>query len=301
MSIAQTRKLVLQSHLALGDVVMLTAAVRDLHRLCPGRFLTDVRTAFPDLWAHNPYLTPLDPLDPTVETLGCDTPLIHRSGQVPCHYLYAFLDFLNRRLGLDLGPTEFRGDIHLSETERSAPSPIRELAGADAPYWLVCAGGKHDITIKWWAAERYQSVIDHFRGRIQFVQVGHIGHCHPRLEGVMDLRGRTNLRQLIRLVHNADGVLCGVTALMHLAAGSPEAPGTSRSSSLCRHRRWPRTPALGGLPGTPVPPHHWRPASAARTAAVGRRARKPWATALLKINSIAAASTWWVLFPTAWT
>ncbi|MGA2863289.1 MAG: glycosyltransferase family 9 protein [Verrucomicrobiota bacterium] len=220
----QPRKLILQSHLALGDVVMLTAAVRDLHRLCPGRFITDVRTAFPDLWVHNPYLKPLDPLDSTVETVGCDTPMVGRSGQVPCHCLYAFMDFLNRRLGVQLEPTEFRGDIHLSEAERSAPSPFRELAGRDAPYWLVCAGGKHDITIKWWAAERYQEVIDHFRGRIQFVQVGHVGHYHPRLDGVMDLRGRTDLRQLLRLVHNADGVLCGVTGLMHLAAAVPRPP-----------------------------------------------------------------------------
>ncbi len=221
MSTTQPRKLILQSHLTVGDVVMLTAAVRDLHCLCPGRFITDVRTAFPDLWAHNPYLTPLDPVDPSVETLGCDTPLVGRSGQVPCHYLYAFEDFLNRRLGLQLEPTAFHGDIHLSERERLAPSPIRELAGQDAPYWLISAGGKPDLTIKWWAAERYQEVIDHFRGRIQFVQVGQVGHHHPHLDGVMDLRGRTHLRQLIRLIHKADGVLCGVTALMHLAAAVP--------------------------------------------------------------------------------
>jgi hypothetical protein len=98
------------------------------------------------------------------------------------------------------------------------------MAGGDAPFWLVCAGGKHDITVKWWAAERYQEVVNHFRGRIQFLQVGHAGHHHPRLDGVMDLRGRTDLRQLIRLVYNAQGVLCGVTALMHLAAAVPRPP-----------------------------------------------------------------------------
>src|SRR5215831_13862427 len=98
---------------------------------------------------------------------------------------------------------------------------MRELAGREIPYWLVSAGGRHDLTIKWWAADRYQQVIDDFRGRIQFIQVGHIGHHHPRLNGVMDLRGRTDLRQLIRLMHKADGVLCGVTALMHLAAAVP--------------------------------------------------------------------------------
>ena len=223
MSMIRPRKLILQSHYTLGDVVMLTAAVRDLHRLCRGQFITDVRTGFPDLWAHNPYLTPLDQFDSSVETVGCDTPLVSRSGRRPCHYLYAFMDHLNRRLGLRLEPTEFCGDIHLSVAERSVPSPIRELVGHDAPYWVVSAGGKHDLTIKWWAAERYQAVIDHFRGRIQFIQVGQVADHHPRLEGVMDLRGRTSLRQLVQLIHNSDGVLCGVTALMHLAAAVPRA------------------------------------------------------------------------------
>jgi ADP-heptose:LPS heptosyltransferase len=215
------RKVILQSHLTLGDIVMLTAAVRDLHRLCPGQFITDVRTGFPELWAHNPYLTPLDSLDPSVETVGCNTPLVGRSGKVPCHYLYAFMDYLNRRFGLELQPTEFCGDIHLSPAERSAPTPFRELVHQSVPYWLVSAGGKYDLPVKWWAAERYQEVIDHFRGRIQFVQVGQVENYHPRLDGVLDLRGRTGLGQLIKLIHNAEGVLCGVTALMHLAAAVP--------------------------------------------------------------------------------
>jgi hypothetical protein len=80
--------------------------------------------------------------------------LVSRSGKVPCHYLYAFMDYLNGRLGLQLEPTEFRGDIHLSTAERSAPTPFRERVGQNVPYWLVSAGGKHDLTIKWWAAER---------------------------------------------------------------------------------------------------------------------------------------------------
>ena len=52
-------KLVLKCNLALGDIVLLTAAVRDLHRCYPGKFATDVRTSFPELWENNPYLTKL--------------------------------------------------------------------------------------------------------------------------------------------------------------------------------------------------------------------------------------------------
>jgi ADP-heptose:LPS heptosyltransferase len=88
----------------------------------------------------------------------------------------------------------------------------------------VVGGGKLDYTAKWDPA-RYQQVVDHFRGRILFVQVGERGHQHAPLGKVIDLRGRTDLRQLVRLVYHAQGVLCPVTLLMHLAAAVETKPG----------------------------------------------------------------------------
>ena len=44
------RRLILRSFQSPGDVVMLTAAVRDLHAACPGQFVTDVRTSADALW-----------------------------------------------------------------------------------------------------------------------------------------------------------------------------------------------------------------------------------------------------------
>src|ERR1700736_1540911 len=38
------RRLILRNSLSPGDIVMLTAAVRDLHLSYPGQFLTDTRT-----------------------------------------------------------------------------------------------------------------------------------------------------------------------------------------------------------------------------------------------------------------
>lgn len=81
--------------------------------------------------------------------------------------------------------------------------------------------GKHDFTNKWWDTKRYQQVIDHFEAKILFVQVGHSDHHHPALKRVLDLRGCTSLRHLVRLVYHAQGVLCPVTSLMHLAAAVP--------------------------------------------------------------------------------
>ena len=71
--------------------------------------------------------------------------------------------------------------------------------------------------------------MDHFRGRLLFVQIGEAGHHHPPLEGVLDLRGRTTLRELIRLVHHADGAVAPVSLLMHLAAAVETRPGAPLS------------------------------------------------------------------------
>jgi ADP-heptose:LPS heptosyltransferase len=212
------RKLILRNFQSPGDIVMLTAAVRDLHTAYSGQFLIDVRTPCPALWENNPHITALREQDPGVELVDCHYPLIHRSNHAPYHFLHGFIEYLNERLGLAIKPTQFRGDIHLSAQEKSWISRIEEILYSRVPFWIVVAGGKRDFTIKWWDPRRYQRVVDHFAGRILFVQVGEAGHEHPPLRDVIDLRGKTNLRQLVRLVYHAQGVVCPVTLLMHLAA-----------------------------------------------------------------------------------
>ncbi len=215
------RKLILSNSLSPGDIVMLTAAVRDLHLSYPGQFLTDVRTPFPDLWEHNEYVTSLDAEAPDVELIECRYPLIDQANTTPHHCLHGFVQFLNEKLDLRIRASAFRGHIDLSDQEKAWFSQVYELTDRDIPFWVVDAGGKYDVTIKWWDTARFQAVVDHFRGRIQFVQVGSKGHHHPKLDGVIDLRGETTIRQLIRLLYHSDGALCGVTALMHLAAAVP--------------------------------------------------------------------------------
>ena len=203
---------------------MLTAAVRDLHHCYPCQFQTDVRTSCPDLWAHNPNLTRLLDDDPEARVLECQYPLIHNSNRAPQHFIWGFIEHLNEQLGTKVRPTEFRGDVYLSEAERARPSAVVERVGHDLPYWIIVAGGKYDYTIKWWHFRRFQAVVDHFRDRIQFVQVGEEGHYHPRLDRVICMCGQTSLRQLVHLVHHAAGVLCPVTSLMHLAAAVETRP-----------------------------------------------------------------------------
>jgi ADP-heptose:LPS heptosyltransferase len=198
---------------------MLTAAVRDLHLTYPGQFITDVRTSCKELWENNPYITSLSVNDPDVDVIDCQYPLVHRSNYLPFHFIHAHILFLNRHLGINIQPHAFKADIHLRNEEKEWISQIDEITGkSSARFWIIVSGGKKDFTNKWWDPGRYQQVIDHFRGRIQFVQVGEEHHVHPPLEGVINLIGKTDLRQLVRLMYHTDGVVCGVTMLMHLAA-----------------------------------------------------------------------------------
>ncbi len=134
------QKLRLRCQLSLGDITVLTAAVRDLHRCYPGRFLTDVETSCAALWENNPHLTSLSGADPSVQVIDLMYPLIRWSNQIPLHFLHGFIDHLNAELQLEVKATEFRGDIHLSPRELRAPSPLARLAGRSIPYWLIRRG-----------------------------------------------------------------------------------------------------------------------------------------------------------------
>lgn len=222
---SRPRKLILHNHQSPGDIVMLTAAVRDLHKHYPGQFITDVRTPCPQLWENNPHITAIHDDDGDAESIRCEYPLIHRSNQEPWHFLHGFGAFLAEQLNLPhVRPTAFKGDIHLSEEERRWISQVHEITKADEPFWIVVNGGKTDFTAKWWSPLRMQEVIGHFKNEIRWVQVGGAEHHHPPLEGAIDLRGKTDLRQLVRLVYHSAGVLSPVTLHMHLAAAVPMRP-----------------------------------------------------------------------------
>ncbi len=239
------RRLILRSFQSLGDVLMLTAAVRDLHQAAPGQFQTDVRTSCQALWENNPYLTPLCEADPGVEVLDMHYPLIHQSNQRPYHFIHGYAQFLEQQLNLRIAVTRFQGDVHLSAQEKQGPPPG---AGEGVPerFWIVVAGGKRDFTAKWWGPASFQKVVGHFRGRLTFVQCGEQGHWHPPLQGVVNLLGRTSTRDFVRLMYHADGVLCPVTFAMHLAAAVETRPGSPPHWEAYPHHQFLST--VGALP-----------------------------------------------------
>lgn len=209
-----TRDLILVNHCSPGDVLMLTAAVRDLHAAHPGRFRTAVETQCPDLWLNNPHVTAAAELGSGAMHIEChQPPLLNRCNEQPRHYIEAAHDLLSQRLDVNVPLTRFAPDVHLTQEEMAEPP-----CGVTGRYWLIVAGGKQDVTVKWWPGEHYQRVVDALAGAVRFVQVGGKEHHHVALRGVVNLVGDTSLRELVQLVYHSDGVVCPVTCAMHLAA-----------------------------------------------------------------------------------
>lgn len=203
-----------------GDILMLTAAIRDLKTAYPS-IRVNVKTSAQDIWDHNPYLDKtIQYEDNDILKIRAEYPLIHKSDKLPYHFIHGFRKFLADKLSLRIPQGPFRGDIHLSDQEKRWMSQIEEMDIKDK-FWIVMAGGKYDFTAKWWDPANYQKVVDHFKNKLLFVQCGEAHHFHPKLNNVIDLIGKTNTRQFIRLVYHSSGILCPVTFAMHLASAVP--------------------------------------------------------------------------------
>ena len=209
--------------MAPGDAVVLSAAVESLHRAHPGRYLTAVDTVAPQLWEHHPRVVPFDRLGRITDRLRVvrgDYPAINRSDERAVHFMQACCESLEEQLGVRVPLLVNRPHLHLTDEEKGWMNQVHEETCDPSPYWLVNAGHKDDFTAKWWGDWNYQAVVDALRGRVRFAQIGELspGHTHPALRGVVDLRGRTDTRQLMRLVYHARGGLGPSTLLQHLCA-----------------------------------------------------------------------------------
>jgi len=214
-------KIVLINRNSPGDIIMMTAAIRDLHKTYPNEYTTDVDSPCPEIFEGNPYITKLDPKDSEVIRLETHYPLIHSSNRGSYHFIHGYRKHLEELIGRPIIQGDMKGDIYIRDEEKSWINVVEEITKDKRPFWVIDAGHKQDFTAKAWPFDFYQRVVDHFKDKIQFVQMGHSAHIHPDLDGVINLVGQTDLRQLIRLIYWASGVLTPVSMPMVLAQAVP--------------------------------------------------------------------------------
>ena len=230
----QTRKLILHQSQSPGDVLCFSRSVGDL-KLTKSDYLIDIRTNCDELFLNSPRITKLSDDDPDVERyeIGYSTkPGIHESGWTGAHFSDAFRVDLESKLNSDpekiaiygevkIIKTGIRPEIFVSDQEKSWFNQVHDTFGIDDPYWVINAGHKSDLPLKQY--HRWQEVADlfneRFKGRIHLVQTGEANpeHFHASLKGVLNLIGKTDKRQFIRLVYNAHGTVGGMSYQHHLS------------------------------------------------------------------------------------
>lgn len=217
-TVEKAKAIILKNHLSPGDVTCMTGAIFSLHKAHPGKFLTAVETTCNAIFEHNPDVISIERArELNAEVVETHYPRIQRCNQEAIHFLNAYTDFFGDALGINVPLMTNRPHIYVSKRERSWMNQVHEATGKNQKYWVINAGVKKDFTAKIWPW--YQDVVDRLQGKILFVQIGKTEHVHQPLRGVVNLLDKTDDRQLIRLVHHSQGVLCGTTFLMHLAAG----------------------------------------------------------------------------------
>jgi hypothetical protein len=172
-------------------------------------------TAASHVFENNPHVLHRD--GDQGEMIVMEYPLIHQSNQSAAHFMEGYLQFLGQKLGIEIKSVVNRPQLYLSEEEKAWLPQVHEVTGKPVKYWVVCSGVKDDYTVKGWGPHNYQAVVDKTTW-VQWVQVGESDHNHKPLSGVLDMRGKTDLRQLIRMCYHAEGGLGGVSLLHHLFA-----------------------------------------------------------------------------------
>lgn len=212
-------KIIIYNNLCPGDLMIMTGAIEALHQQYPGRYITDVACHHPVIYENNPRITKLNPNDPEVVHLWTTYPLVNKTNQRPIHFLEGYVDWFRTQLDIDLVMDTNRPFLHLSDEEKNRPSIVEKLSGTKK-YWVVNAGWKDDYTIKRWPTHYWQDVVNHFREKIVFAQIGvnKSFHNHPPLENVVNLIGKTTVRELIHTCYHAQGGMGTITCIQHMFA-----------------------------------------------------------------------------------
>jgi hypothetical protein len=202
----------------IGDDLLCTAVFRELRRRGRDRFW--VTTRYPQLYEGNadiPVVVPaIARYDLLLQQLGVQVvypwytsyhPAFDRDDPMPQQHL---ISIMCQKAGIT-GDVTLRPYLTLTPDEARRGRLVRrqvaiQSAGLDA---------LHAMRNKNWVPERYQQVVSALRDRYDFVQVG--SSNDPPLEGALDLRGRTTIRETAAILGASQLFVGQVGFLMHLA------------------------------------------------------------------------------------
>jgi len=207
------KQIVFHNRQAIGDILTMTAGVRDFKKQYPDTRVGVITTAM-HLWDHNPNIDHNFRDQQFIEKIGPGF-LTNRSNTWNLHMCNAFRADMENKLGIPITQGAVRPDIWMTQEEYNRPPLI------EGPYWLFIYGGEPGWPAKQY--HRWQEVINILKDDIKIVQLGVKNHPYPHLKNVLDFIGKTEdrnngIRDLFNLFLHAQGSLGLVSMHMHLSA-----------------------------------------------------------------------------------
>ena len=211
------RKIILKNTQSPGDILCFSRAVAEIKETFPD-WKIDVRSPCNEIFENSPRITKLDDADPTVEIITLENKWVHQSGGSGIHFAEGYVREAEEKLKVPLKRTGLRPELWISDLEKSWINQVQTAFGYRGKFWVINAGYKSDCWLKYYPF--WKEVAKLLKDKIQLVQVGHEDHIHPNLEdeGVLNLIGKTDLRELIRLMYHAEGTIGPISFQMHVSA-----------------------------------------------------------------------------------
>lgn len=203
---------------SLGDNLLLTVLAKELYE--KGHKNIWIKCDRQALFEHNPYVKLVMPYQTLlsgtilnafkVQTAYPRYTVYHQetdSDEMPDkHIMLKMADAVNLKGAIANKPV-----IKLNEHEK--------LKGKLAKDQIVIStsstGAQFPMTNKEWDIEKYQQIVNTFSNAYTFIQLG--SAADAPLEGVMDMRGKTSLRESAAILSNSALMISHVGFLMHLA------------------------------------------------------------------------------------
>ncbi|HEV7956679.1 MAG TPA: glycosyltransferase family 9 protein [Marisediminicola sp.] len=202
----------------IGDDLLLTVMFRELRlRHRPKLW---AMSWYPDVFRHNHDVDLVVPQRPRYERLmkrlkvkivtpwySNYHPAYDRDDPYPEQHI---ISIMCQKAGI-LGSITLKPYLSLQESERKGGQLVRRQVA-------IQSGGltaRHAMTNKNWFAERYQSLVSTLSHKYDFVQLG--SSSDPPLDGALDLRGKTGIRESAAILDRSLAFVGQVGFLMHLA------------------------------------------------------------------------------------
>lgn len=208
------KKILIQPMGCPEDSIILTPVIRDLKEAYKDLYAINVDPLLFEIWETNPYI------DRTVTKENADVILSPRleaikdSNIVFIHAVDAFRRDLEETLGITIPKGKHCCEVYLNDKEKEI-AYLNDLI-PDTRFWIIHNGIR--LPVANWYQSRWQSIVDHFKDKLTFVQVGfNRFEKIPELKNVINLVGKITHRQLLSLVYQSAGIITYADYFVHLA------------------------------------------------------------------------------------